>query len=154
MLVIALSMAGIGALLKASVLWFTVLKWAGAAYLIWLGIQVWRSPAIGATLDRQNLGRVTGLSLFRQGWLSATTNPKAILFFAAFLPQFIDPNGNLWLQFLILAGTFAVVEFLYELLVASTASRIRPWLVKVGRRFNQTCGAIFMGLGALLPFKS
>src|SRR5262252_10189322 len=95
---IALSMFGIGALLKASLVWLTVMKWVGGAYLIWLGIQVWRAPPIG--LDAAAVAEPrAGWSMFRQGLLSALTNPKGILFFAAFLPQFIDPARSLVGQF-------------------------------------------------------
>jgi len=151
--VIALSMFGIGALLQASLAWLTVLKWVGGAYLVWLGIQVWRAPAIGVELDAA-AGTRDGWSLFRQGALSAVTNPKGILFFAAFLPQFIDPARSLWLQFLVMAGTFAAIEVLTEFLIASTAHRIRPWLKRSGKRFNQACGGIFVAIGAALPLRA
>src|SRR5262252_3279108 len=107
--IIALSMFGIGALLKASLMWLTVMKWVGGAYLVWLGIQVWRSPPIGIDV-RSDRGARSGASLFRQGALSAVTNPKGILFFAAFLPQFIDPDRSLFAQFIVMAATFAVTE--------------------------------------------
>jgi homoserine/homoserine lactone efflux protein len=150
--VIALSMFGIGALLQASLVWLTVMKWLGGAYLVWLGIQVWRAPPIGMELATDGAQR-SGASMFRQGMLSALTNPKALLFFAAFLPQFIDPARSLVLQFLIMAGTFAAIEVLTELLIARTAHRIRPWLQRVGRRFNQACGGIFMAIGVALPLR-
>src|SRR5215467_3097492 len=114
--IIALSMFGIGALLAASLTWLTIMKWVGGAYLIWLGIQVWRSPPIG--IDLRGVGEPrAGRSLFRQGALSALTNPKGILFFAAFLPQFIDPARGLWLQFAVMAGTFALIEIATELVI-------------------------------------
>src|SRR5262252_954640 len=75
--VIALSMFGIGALLKASLVWLTVMKWVGGAYLIWLGVQVRRSPPIGIEVRRAAEPRA-GWSLFRQGALSALTNPKGV----------------------------------------------------------------------------
>ena len=150
--VIALSMFGIGALLKASLHWLTVLQWVGGAYLVWLGIQVWRSPPIGLDLP-DGMPPRSGASMFRQGALSALTNPKALLFFAAFLPQFIDPARSLWLQFLIMAGTFALVEIATELLIAAFAQRLSPWLKRVGRRFNQVCGGIFMAIGVALPLR-
>ncbi len=118
--VIALSMFGIGALLQASLAWLTVMKWVGGAYLVWLGIQVWRAAPIGCDLDTLAETR-SDWSLVRQGALSALTNPKGILFFAAFLPQFIDPARSLWLQFAIMAGTFAGIEVITEFLIASTA---------------------------------
>ncbi len=153
-LLIGLSMFGIGALLQASVTWLTVLKWAGGAYLVWLGIQVWRSPPIGVDLDATGSTRRSGASMFSQGLLSALTNPKALLFFAAFLPQFIDPARSLLTQFLVMAGTFAATELLTEWLIASFAQRLRPWLRRVGQRFNQVCGGMFMAIGVALPLRS
>lgn len=151
--IIALSMFGIGALLQASLVWLTILKWAGGAYLVWLGIQVWRSPPIGIDISRRPEAR-SGWSLFSQGALSAITNPKAILFFAAFLPQFIDPHRSLVVQFVVMAGTFAVTEFVTEVFIASVAHRISAWLARVGRSFNRACGGIFIAIGALLPLRS
>jgi len=151
--VIALSMFGIGALLKGSLAWLTVLKWIGGAYLVWLGIQIWRSPAIGVDI-RGAVKPRAGWSLFRQGALSALTNPKALLFFAAFLPQFIDPARSLVVQFAIMAGTFAVIEIATELFIASMAHRLNPWLRRVGRRFNQACGGVFIAIGIALPLRS
>jgi homoserine/homoserine lactone efflux protein len=151
--VIALSMFGIGALLQTSLAWLTVLKWLGGAYLVWLGIQIWRSPAIGIEV-RGAVKPRAGWSLFRQGALSALTNPKALLFFAAFLPQFIDPVRSLVVQFFIMAGTFAVIEIATEVFIASMAHRLNPWLRRVGRRFNQACGGVFIAIGIALPLRS
>jgi homoserine/homoserine lactone efflux protein len=151
--IISLSMFGIGALLKTSLVWLTVLKWTGGAYLVWLGIQVWRSPAISLEGPRSAAPRARW-SLFQQGALSAMTNPKAILFFAAFLPQFIDPSRSLLVQFAVMAGTFAAIEFATEMAIASVAHRISPWLRRVGRRFNQACGGVFVAIGALLPLRA
>ena len=92
--------------------------------------------------------------MFRQGLLSAVTNPKGLLFFAAFLPQFVDPQRSLLLQFAIMAATFAVVEIATEFLLASLAHRLRPWLRRVGKRFNKACGGIFIAIGAALPLRS
>jgi len=96
----------------------------------------------------------SGASMFRQGALSALTNPKALLFFAAFLPQFIDPARSLVLQFALMAGTFALVEIATELLIAAFAQRLSPWLKRVGRRFNQACGGLFIAIGVALPLRS
>ncbi|MFO1217246.1 MAG: LysE family transporter [Burkholderiaceae bacterium] len=151
--VIALSMFGIGALLQASLAWLMVLKWAGGAYLVWLGIQVWRSPPIGVEFDAE-VPAQSAASMFRQGLLSALTNPKALLFFAAFLPQFIDPARSLLVQFALMAGTFAVIEIATEMLIAGMAQRISPWLQRVGRRFNKACGGLFIAIGVALPLRS
>ena len=77
-----------------------------------------------------------------------------MLFFAAFLPQFIDPGRSLFVQFVVMAGTFAVVEIGAEVAIASAAQRIAPWLGRLGRRFNQACGGVFMAIGAALPLRS
>jgi threonine/homoserine/homoserine lactone efflux protein len=151
--VIGLSLFGIGALLQASVVWLNVMKWVGGAYLVWLGIQVWRSPPIGIEVRGSAESR-PGRSLFRQGALSALTNPKGLLFFVAFLPQFIDPDRSLFVQFVVMAGTFAAIEIVTELFIASMAHRISPWLRRVGRRFNHACGGIFIAIGAALPLRS
>ncbi len=92
---IALSMFGIGALLQASASALTVLKLVGGAYLVWLGIQLWRSPAIRLEPDASKAD-IRGAAMLRQGLLTAVSNPKALLFYTAFLPQFIDPGrqGN------------------------------------------------------------
>jgi homoserine/homoserine lactone efflux protein len=151
--IIALSMYGIGALLKTSLTWLTVMKWVGGVYLVWLGIQVWRSPPIGIEVSGSLKPR-SGWSLFQQGALSAVTNPKGLLFFAAFLPQFIDPTRSLFIQFIVMAGTFAVTEIATEVFIAGMAHRISPWLRRVGRRFNHACGGLFVAIGAALPLRT
>jgi homoserine/homoserine lactone efflux protein len=149
MLIIALCMFGIGALIQSSIHWLTALKWIGGLYLVWLGIHVWRSPAISVSISAN--AEAKGWSLFRQGLLSAATNPKGLLFFSAFLPQFIDPQRSMVQQFAVVASTFAATEILTEFALASGAHKVRPWLVRVGRRFNQACGEIFVAIGAALP---
>lgn len=150
--IIALSMFGIGALLQASLTWLMILKWVGGAYLVWLGIQVWRAPPVNADITAVADTR-SGWSMFQQGALCAMTNPKALLFFAAFLPQFIDPARSLYVQFVMMAGTFAATEILTETLLASIAHRVNPWLRRVGKRFNQACGGIFVAIGIALPIR-
>ena len=150
--VIALSMFGIGALLAASAQLLIVLKFVGGAYLIWLGIVVWRSPAIGETKQSYQKD-VTAFSLFRQGALAALTNPKGILFFVAFLPQFIDPAISLLTQFVVMALTFVIIEFIYEYVVAALADRIKPALARFGKKVNRVFGGIFIAIGIALPLR-
>ena len=147
---IALSMLGIGALLKASAGALTVLKLLGGVYLIWLGIQLWRAPAIHL---RANASRADtrGAELFRQGLLTALSNPKALLFYGAFLPQFIDPRRDLLIQFVVMATNFVAIEFVVEYLLARLAHRIRPLLERVGKSFNRACGGMFVIMGIALP---
>lgn len=152
-IIISVSMFGIGALLQTSLIWLTVMKWLGSTYLVWLGVQIWRSPPISLNIHTSSESR-SRRSLFQQGTLTALTNPKVILFFAAFLPQFIDPAGSLLIQFVIMAGTFAVIEITTEVLIASTAHRISPWFRRVEQRFNQACGGVFITIGIFLPLRS
>ena len=189
---IGLSLFGISALLKTSALWLAALKWVGGGYLVWLGVQVWRSPPVGAGLGADlgaslgsapapvhapDLGSgpgsvagsgarsegqaaqgtaaapLTAGAMAWQGALAALTNPKGVLFFAAFLPQFIDPTRSSWGQFAVMAGTFAVIESITEIVIAATAARLRPWLHRVGHRFNQVCGGLFVLIGLALPLR-
>lgn len=149
-MVIALSMLGIGALLQASASALWVLKWMGGAYLVWLGIQLWRAPPLqlktsaDAPFPRRS-------QLFRQGLFAAVSNPKALLFYGAFLPQFLDPARSLWLQFAVMASTFALIECVVEVLLARMAHRIRPALERFGKRFNRVCGGAFAAMGVALP---
>lgn len=147
-LVVSLAMLGIGSLMAASAHLLTALKYLGGAYLIWLGIQLWRSP--GLNLQQQPQAG-NGISRYRQGLLAAIVNPKVLLFFGAFLPQFMSPDTPFWSQFVILVGTFVAVEFLVELIVAAMASHLRPWLGRHGKAFNRSCGGLFAALGASLP---
>jgi len=157
MALVAASLAGLGALLATSERAFEVAKWFGAAYLVYLGIRTWRAPP---PLVRQVSGdpptppreaeRRSWLGRFTEGLVVAVSNPKALIFFAAFLPQFMQPGTPLWLQFLILGGTFAVVELAYELAVASAAQRVAPWLGRHGRWFNRVTGATFVAIGSML----
>lgn len=149
-LLMALSMCGLAALLQASANALNLLKWLGGAYLIWLGIQLWRAAPVRLTTVAPGALKA-GPLLFRQGLLSAMSNPKVILFYGAFLPQFLDPAGNLWLQFAVMALTFALVEGLVECILARLAQRIRPWLERSGKAFNRSCGGMFAAMGMALP---
>jgi threonine/homoserine/homoserine lactone efflux protein len=169
MVLIAASLAGLGALLTASERAFELAKWIGAAYLVYLGIRTWRAPAPAVTRQPPATpqaiaqdaapaapGTPTAAVSWRQrlseGFIVAISNPKALIFFAAFLPQFMQPEVALWLQFLILGGTFGLIELLYELMVARAAQQIAPWLGRNGRWFNRVAGATFVGIGGVLAF--
>lgn len=104
---------GLGALLAASEFWFSALKWAGAAYLAFLGIMMLRSKGTIDGMLRANaeLGKDTVLSIGLKSFMVAVTNPKGYLFFSAFLPQFIDPVAPLMAQYAILALVFAALDF-------------------------------------------
>lgn len=150
--VIAVSLFGIGALLAATSELLVVLKWVGGAYLVWLGIGVWRSPAMGAT-QGPDQRVITRVNVFRQGLLASITNPKGILFFVAFLPQFLSEDIPLLTQFLVMAITFVGIEIITETVIAWGAAKIQPLLARFGKRFNRVFGAMFMLIGVLLPLR-
>jgi len=147
---IGLSLLGIGALLQASPAALTLLKWIGGGYLVWLGLQLWRAPVM-TIHSRQANAAGTGISLFQQGLLAAVSNPKALLFFGAFLPQFLDAGRGLLGQFLVMAATFALVEILVEVLIARLAHKVRPMLQRHGLRVNRMFAGMFMLMGIALP---
>jgi homoserine/homoserine lactone efflux protein len=152
MVLVAASLAGLGALLAASETAFNVAKWIGAAYLVYLGIRLWRAPPPRVSVPaEQGVTRGSGIGrLFIQGFFVAVSNPKALIFFAAFLPQFMVPGESYWMQLAVLGGTFGVVEFCYELVIAGMAQKIAPWITRHGAWFNRTTGATFVGIGGLL----
>jgi len=152
MVLVAASLAGLGALLAASETAFTVAKWIGAAYLVYLGIRLWRAPPPKVSASpNDDIGREVGAArLFVQGFLVAISNPKALIFFAAFLPQFMVPGESYLVQLIVLGGTFGVVEFCYELVLAGMAQKIAPWLGRHGTWFNRIAGSTFVGIGGLL----
>lgn len=149
LLLIVASLVGLGALLAASEEAFTALKWVGAAYLVYLGFRTWRAPPPLVSsipgCDRINTARP--LRLFSQGFLVAVSNPKGLIFFAAFLPQFMVAGMPFPVQLAIFGGTFVIVEVVYELLLAQAAQKIAPWLARHGRWFNRVTGGMFVGIG-------
>lgn len=154
-LLIGASLAGLGALMLTSEMLFSAVKWVGAAYLVWLGIRLWRAPAFTAGIQAASEGGpaarpISRARAFTQGLLVALSNPKALIFFATFLPQFMQPGTSLWLQFAIFAGTYAAVEFVYEVMLAGAAGRLAPWLTRWGRVFNRVTGGAFIGVGAMV----
>lgn len=152
---IAASLAGMGALLAASEQAFMIAKWIGAAYLVYLGIRLWRAPTSALTVAQEAEPHKTRpLWMFNQGFMVAVSNPKALIFFAAFLPQFMVPGVSYPVQLAVFGGTFVVVEFVYELLLALMAQRIAPWLNRHGRWFNRAAGGTFIGIGAALTTAS
>ncbi|HST93541.1 MAG TPA: LysE family transporter [Microvirga sp.] len=154
-LLIAASLAGMGTLLAASERAFSIAKWAGAAYLVYLGLKVWRAPVpVVAVTAEAGSGVPQRLRMFNQGFLVAVSNPKALIFFAAFLPQFMVPDVPYTVQLAVFGGTFVAVEIVYELLLAVMAQRIAPWLGRHGRWFNRAAGATFVGIGAALTTAS
>jgi threonine/homoserine/homoserine lactone efflux protein len=142
-----LSMLGVGALLAASATVFAVLKWAGAAYLIWLGVKLWRA---GGALDaKPRTDAASTLKMLGHAWLVTALNPKGITFFVAFLPQFLDPQASFWTQMLVFEATFLILAFANALGYALVAARARSLVQREGtmRVVNRVGGSLLIGAG-------
>jgi threonine/homoserine/homoserine lactone efflux protein len=143
LLAMTLSLAGLGALLAASALAFTVLKWCGAAYLVWLGVRMWRAPVEGAPAPLPP--RRAGL----QAFLVTATNPKGIAFFVAFVPQFLDLTRPFLPQAAVLVATFVTLGAANALGYALLAGRLSGAIRRPGTRrvLNRTGGSLLIGAG-------
>lgn len=149
------TLAGLGALMLASETLFGAVKFLGAAYLAWLGVALWRAKgfATGA-LPAEAARPISARRAFGQGALVMLSNPKTILFFTTFLPQFMTPSAPLLPQFAVLALTLGMVELLIELALASAAGRFAPWLARNGRAFNRVTGTAFIAIAAMVALSS
>ena len=155
--VLIASAAGLATILAAAPTLFEVLRYAGVAYLLYLGIKAWRAPA-GDGPDTSGLTPTMSLfALFRGGFLISISNPKLLLFAAAFLPQFIDRSAPQVAQFVILVSSFAVIETFWYMVYGVGGRGIARYLTRpsLNRLFNRVCGAIFVSFGlALLGARS
>lgn len=150
-IILSISIGGLGAVLVASTTAFQVIKYAGAVYLVYLGIKVWRTADTRLVTASRPLA-ASGWARYRTGVLVSLSNPKAILFCVAFFPQFIDRRQALAPQASILLITFAVIETCWMLIYAGGGSRLAAWL-RTGNRmrwFNRASGGVFIGAGVLL----
>ncbi|MCO5977437.1 LysE family translocator [Ideonella oryzae] len=148
---------GLAALLAVSAWAFTGLKWAGAAYLVWLGLGMLRQAArpapVAAATDTPAVAR-TGVQVFRQGLLTNVLNPKVALFFLAFLPQFIAPQApHKTLSFLLLGAWFVLQGTLFLAAVVWLTQRLHRAVggsARLGRGLNAAGGLLFLGLALRL----
>ena len=145
------SVLGFGAVLAASAEAFTILKWVGAAYLVYLGVKLWRAPAIAFEASAM-LGKARGIrrAILESYWVTLL-NPKGILFFAAFMPQFIDPHRAVLPQVVVLALTFEVLaasSLALYIFMTARARRIMdsPRAIKI---MNRAGGTMLIGAGLL-----
>jgi threonine/homoserine/homoserine lactone efflux protein len=142
-----LSMLGIGALLMTSATVFTMLKWIGAAYLVYLGVKLFRAG--GAFDARPRTDAVSAATMMGHAWLVTALNPKSITFFVAFLPQFLDHSADFFTQMLVFETTFLALAFMNAFGYALVASRARN-VVSNPRAiglFNKTGGTLLVGAG-------
>jgi threonine/homoserine/homoserine lactone efflux protein len=146
---------GLAALFAVSSTAFVVVKWAGAAYLVYLGIRLWRTPPAAAAAQAPAPAPAQALALrrvFRDGFIVALLNPKTTLFFAAFLPQFMDAHGNPLAQTVALGSVFVAIACCTDLFYVLAASLIAPRLSRATRHAvwgNRLAGTSFIGLGVL-----
>jgi threonine/homoserine/homoserine lactone efflux protein len=142
-----LSMLGIGALLAASATVFTVLKWIGAAYLIYLGIKLFRAG--GALNAEPRTGATSALKMAAHAWLVTALNPKSITFFVAFLPQFLSREADFLTQMIVFETTFLVLAFANAFGYALMAARARDVVRNPSaiRMFNRAGGTLLVGAG-------
>ena len=165
----SISAAGMGAVLQNSPQVFEALRLAGAAYLAYLGIKVWRAPvqeeatttttgswsAAGDTPQAKVPPAVPAIktgAIYREAFLVAASNPKAILFAAAFFPQFIHADSPQFPQFAILLATFTVIEVTWYFVYAISGKRLSVYLQRaaVMKVFNRITGGVFVGFAALM----
>lgn len=140
---------GATALLAMLADWFSVLRWIGVAYLVWIGVQAWRAPPTDLAASAE--GR-SPRSIFLRGFFVALSNPKALLFFGAFLPQFVSPGPDARSQLALLAATFLILAMALDSLWAVFADRFAGALRGNGRLRNRLTGGALLtaGLGLAL----
>jgi threonine/homoserine/homoserine lactone efflux protein len=141
-----LTVAGMTTFLTVLANWFEWLRWIGVAYLLYLGFRAWRAPAVDLTTAKPEARSARGI--FLRGSLVALTNPKTLLFYGAFFPQFVSVKGDLMTQLTLLAVTFLVIEVTLDSCWALLAGRFRAVLAINGKLRNRLTGGLLMGAGA------
>ncbi|MDH5923914.1 LysE family translocator [Vibrio splendidus] len=147
-----LSATGLGVLLLASESLFLFIKMVGGIYLVFLGIKTWRANKRTFKNYESQASANNRKMLFREAYLVGVTNPKAIVFYSALFPQFIEVQHSIIPQFILLTLTFTSSSFLALLTYALVTKKLKFWLIKekVRATFNKVTGGIFIGLGLSL----
>jgi len=149
-----LAVFGLAALLQASAKGFLIVKLAGSFYLVYLGVRMFRERSHFDV--PQSLARSSNWRAFRQGVLTNLFNPKAILFYVTFLPQFVNTGrGHAQLQLMVLGLTFAILDVIFLVLLALTAGQFNSWLTREPRnaeRLRFATGSLLVALGVRLAF--
>lgn len=149
---------GLGAILAASTFWFSVVKWIGVAYLVWLGVQMMRSSGQLGPVAKNPENKKSGAlhnntAVFRKSFLVAVTNPKGYLFFTAFLPQFLLPTEPIFQQYVTLALIFVVVDVIVMVVYAGLGAKAVQYLSDRGALWiDRVCGGLLVALGLALTF--
>lgn len=146
---VTLSLAGLGAILATSAALFTVLKWVGAAYLVWLGVKLWRTQP--QPLETVAAGGTDNRKILMHAWIVTALNPKGIAFFIAFLPHFIAPAAPVTPQLVLMGVTFVVLAIVNALVYALAASAVRDRINKPStlRTINRVGGSVLIGAGLM-----
>ena len=152
--IMTLSFTGLGVVVASSELVFNIVKWVGAAYLVYLGFKALTSKQ--ENYEQVKLNQEKAAASFKQhyvsGFIVGASNPKAILFFTALFPQFINPAADMVVQYLVFASTFVVMELSWLLVYAYLGSKSSRWVFGTGKAklFNRLTGGVFIGAGAFL----
>jgi threonine/homoserine/homoserine lactone efflux protein len=147
------AIAGISAILTTSAYAFTAIKWAGATYLLYLGITVLRSKSRPLQIDAESIKGRSGWSSFWQGFWSDVLNPKVAIFYLAFLPQFITPGPRHLSQLLVLGVTANLIGIISSIIIVCLSAKVTATLrqdPRVSMWLAKGLGAIFVALGIRL----
>lgn len=144
--------AGLGALIAASSLAFAAVKWLGVAYLVWLGVQQWRSPSKPLVAVGDEGALVTRRQLVLRGWMINAVNPKGTVFLLAVVPQFLDLHRALGSQYLVICATLCFTDLVVMAGYTALASKVLTALRSEAhvRAMNRTFGSLFVLAGAAL----
>ncbi|MDP2504217.1 LysE family translocator [Oceanobacter sp. 3_MG-2023] len=156
--IMTLSFSGLGVVIATSEVAFNIIKWSGAIYLIYLGYKSFASKQETYKISEQEktMSVVTKKSLYVGGFIVGASNPKAIVFFTALFPQFINTSESLLIQYWVFAITFAVMEISWLTIYSYLGAKSSNWLLKEGRAkyFNRITGGVFISAGVFLSTSS
>jgi len=146
---------GLAALVGTSQEVFTVVKWSGVAYLVYVGLRMWHAPApqLGAPAAAVEAERRVSYRLYRQAFLTSAANPQAVVFFAALFPQFIDPATPIGPQLVLLGAAYLVLDGLLLLLWGGCARRLMTLFGGGALHLNRLSGGLMIGAAALLALR-
>jgi len=140
---------GLGVVLAHSALAFQIIKWTGVGVLLYMGWRAWHAPASHEPEPDSRLGGQPA-RLFTAGFLVAFSNPKALVFFTAFFPQFIDPARNLDTQLLLMCPTMTFLDFLFVMLYAAGANGLAGHLKQHPKALNRVSGSVLISAAGLM----
>jgi threonine/homoserine/homoserine lactone efflux protein len=156
--IMTLSFSGLGVVIATSEVAFNIIKWSGAVYLIYLGYKALTSKQETYQISDQDRipSIATKKSLYITGFIVGASNPKAIVFFTALFPQFINTSEPLLIQYLVFAITFTIMELFWLTIYSYLGARSSNWLLKEGRAkyFNRITGGVFISAGVFLSTSS